>query len=458
MNVDKLIESLHPQIEAFSERTNGISTAAWQGRKLAEWEVKYNILKVEFVLTKKDRVFCPLATLFCRIYLGKNEAFFYHLPELMPFLEPDNFQCYYFPYIESEERLRACFEVIASFIEKHLPKLQDLAKDNEMYEKIKAAKLADMKLFDEKFDEEMEVFEVGSYEEYLLLPKYAAEGAYQEFVCGNYEKAMKSYEKEVKKKGKLTAYERNLISFLKTTNGTYQAIPEKCASVKKMQYVKKSEDRYVFLGFAIFSLALALVYFLCISALDFVQSQGTLYYKGLQWWEWIVYALFPGLWGGMLLRDKLRHFFNKEKKEEYEAFEEMQEPKWLKILVMVMLAIMTAGSVFLFGRFAIMPTCFYEDYMTYKVEEDVIGIKTIVCPYEELETVYYTQGVYNEYGDYISRPSYVLVFKGGSFWDSDIGVSVKEVETHILPLLEDYYDDIVTIEDRSHFWEKEQDK
>lgn len=458
MKVENLIESLHPQIEAFSQRTNGISTAAWQGRKLAEWEVKYNILKVEFVLTKKDRVFCPLATLFCRIYLGKNEAFFYHLPELMPFLEPDNFQCYYFPYIESEERLHACFEVLASFIEKHLPKLQDLAKDNEMYEKIKAAKLADMKLFDEKFDEEMEVFEVGSYEEYLLLPKYAAEGAYQEFVCGNYEKAIKSYEKDVKKKGKMTAYETNLISFLKTTEGSYQAMPEGCNSVKRMNYVRKSDDRYMLIGFALCTVVLSIVYFFVVFVLDFFQSKDTLYYQGMAWYGVLVYAALPGLWGGILIKDRLRGILRKEKKDEFSDFEEINEPQWVKVLVIGILSLTTVVSIFLFGRYTIMPTCFYEDYMTYKVEEDLIRLKAIVCLYEELEEVYYTQGVYNEYGDYINRPSYVLAFKDGSFWDSDTGISVKDVETHILPLLEDYYDEIVTIEDRSHFWEKEQDK
>lgn len=61
------------------------------------------------------------------------------------------------------------------------------------------------------------------------------------------------------------------------------------------------------------------------------------------------------------------------------------------------------------------------------------------------------RGVYNDYGHFIARPSYVLEFEDGTVWNSDGFISVKEVEEYVLPLLDFYYKDIIHIEARNKF-------
>ena len=111
MMIEKLIYYLHQLTARFAEQTHALAVDFMEDKKYAEWTITYNIIKIQFVLTKKEKLLCPIATLFCRVYFGKNDTYFYHLPELAEYLEPDAFKCYYFPYMESEQRLDACFEV-----------------------------------------------------------------------------------------------------------------------------------------------------------------------------------------------------------------------------------------------------------------------------------------------------------------------------------------------------------
>ena len=86
--------------------------------------------------------------------------------------------------------------------------------------------------------------------------------------------------------------------------------------------------------------------------------------------------------------------------------------------------------------------------MVYNTGELLIPIDES-CNYQDLKTVYYSKGLYNVYGDFIDRPSYLLEFSDGRVWDSDGFTSIEVCEEHILPLLEEYYEKIEQIESRN---------
>ena len=76
----ELIQKLHICTREFANKTNALMVDFTDEKKRAIWSLKYNIIKLEFVLTKKEKIVCPKHTLFCRVYFGKNEMYYFHLP------------------------------------------------------------------------------------------------------------------------------------------------------------------------------------------------------------------------------------------------------------------------------------------------------------------------------------------------------------------------------------------
>ena len=456
MIIPNLIKHLHKLVSDFSQQTNALEVEFTENKKLAEWTIKYNIIKFQFVLTKKEKVLCPISTLFCRVYLGKNETFFYHIPELMEYLEPENYKCYYFPYIESEERMDACFSVLATFLKKHYERINALAKSTEMSTKIKEAKLAEIiALFTEKEPEpEMLEFALEGYETYVLLPRNAADSAYREFVCGNYEKALKFYG-QMAAKGTLTNYEKRLYAFIKDLKTEYVAIPVECDTIRKVKKWSSpsGEGSSIFLAAISLEIILGLLFGAMVAVINAILSSGTLYYAGMPWYCAFIFAGIPALFGGVAVRNFIRKRVQKELYQEASQFDHLTNPKWVEILARTIFSVTLVGTLFVCFCTSFMSTRFYEEHMTYNDGEEFIPVGTTTCYYSELKNVYYSEGVYNVYGDYIDRPSYLFEFEDGTVWDSDGCTSVEAVEEHILPLIDSYYDEIKIIEARNELIE-----
>ena len=451
MRLLEQINHMHSLVADFAEQTGAISVEYVEDKRYAEWSVKYNIIKLQFVLTKKEKILCPIATLFCRIYLGKNEKHYYHLPELMEYLEPDDFQCYYFPYIESIERQTSCFAVLSTFLAKHISTINELAKSTEKSDKIKADKFAEVARLLEVKETEEEVLEyaLSSYEAYVLLPRYVADGAYREFVFQKYDKALKLYE-QMEKKGTLTQYEMRLVSFIKDLQTEYTALPEECNAIQKAKAwdSPSKEGLSILLMALVCELLFSILFSGVIIGINAVLSRETVYYVGMDWYYAFLWAGIPALFGGIALRNGVRRFLQKDIYEEGREFEKLTNPKWLDPVANGIFAFTFVGMLFMTVCMTCMSTRFYDEHMIYNTGESLIPVNT-TCNYEDLTKVYYSEGLYNDYGDYIERASYLLEFSDGSVWDSDGFTSVEVVESYVLPVLEEYYEQVEYIKERN---------
>ena len=476
MLTPNLIPHLQTLIGAFCEQTEALGSVFTEDKKAAVWAVKYNVIKLEFVLIKKESILCPISTLFCRVYLGKNDVCFYHLPELMEFLEPENYKCYYFPYIESEKRMDACFRVLEAFLKKHLSAIQELAKSSPMSKKIKDAKLVDMAtLFttgaqETQQEQKLEIKTIvlgaekpelelqpgiedellSSYERFVLLPRYLAEGPYRDFVLGNYDKSLKAYRKSLEK-GQLTGYERRLVIFLEGLTSGYEALPKECETIRKVKAIDSPSQMGVsmILAALVMEVVFGMAYAGIVAVITAVLSEGTLYYAGMPWYCGFLFAGLPALFGGIAFRNMIRKRIQKENYEETIALEKLTNPPWVETLARSAFVLTLVGTLFINVCTSFMSARFYEDYMTYNDGEELLPIHTTTCKYADLENVYYSEGLYNDFGDYIARASYLLEFKDGTVWDSDGDASINEVEEHILPLMESYYDKINRVKARN---------
>ena len=444
MIITKRIKQLHQLVFDFSHDTNALEVAFEENKKLAEWTVKYNIVKLQFVLTKKETVLCPVSTLFCRIYLGKNELFFYHIPEIAEYLEPDNYKCYYFPYIESEERLDACFSVLAAFLKKHYGKINEMAKSAEMSSKIKEEKQKEViRLFTQK-EPEKELPEVilYGYETYVLLPRYAADSTYREFLCGEYEKALQLYDK-MEAKGRLTNYEMRLYAFIKELKTSYEALPDECNTLLDSREVTSpsAEGKRILRAAIVCELVLGMLFSAIVAVVNAILSSGTVYYLGMPWYVGFLFAGVPAVFGGIVLRNGIG--------KQTSTFDKLINPAWAEPFARIVFVVALGGMLFLCFCLSFASTAFYKEHMTYNEGEALLPTEITTCYYAELKQVYYSEGVYNDYGDSINRPAYLFEFEDGTVWNSDGFTSVKEVEEHIHSIVDLYYKQIVRIKARN---------
>lgn len=450
MIISKLIERLNGLIENFSTQTGSYSVDFTENKKFAEWSLVYHLIKIDFVLTKKEKILCPVSTLFCRIYLGKNDVWFYHLPELMEYLDSEDFKCYYFPYVESEKRIEACFSVLAEFIKKHYDAINQLAQNIEKRKEIQASKLKDMLtiLKEDAIPPELEEFWICSYETCVLLPRYVGDGAYRKLLCGKYEKSLKLYEK-TSGKGMLTNYECRLLQFIKELKTDYVFISEECNSIcKAVKWNSSSECKAMLEAVLICGLLLGPVFCGVVAIINSVASEGALYYVGMPWYYALIFAGLPIVFGGIAFGNDVRKKLHKKLYQESGSLDEMVNPKWVFVLSKTIFVISLVFMLYECVCTSFMGVAFYEDFMRYDEEGKVIPTKATIFYYEDLEKVYYSEGIYNDFGNFIDRPSYLVEFEDGMIWDSDGNISVEQFEEHILPILEPYYDELEKIKSR----------
>lgn len=457
--IKTLVKQCHELAAQFSEKTNSFPMDVEENKKYAQWSLNYNLIKLQFVFTKKEKLMCPTATLYCRIFLGKNDDMYFHIPELIEYLDKDDFKCYIFPYIESEERLRICFEVIEKFLIKHFDALNVLALDDQQFTLIKQRKLDELFRvceFKEENKKQKELIEywMGGYERFVILPRFAGEGAYREFLRGKYAKALKLYDKFIRK-NTATDYEMRLVNFIESLKKPYEAMPEACASVLEIEKYNgsKAEGISILKGFLILELLFGCVISAMFFAITELLSVGSIFYCGINWyWGFMISAL-PAMFGAISFRRKLAKFTQRKNYDKAMDYDELVNTRGVDKFSKITFAAVMIFTIVMSLSLLSYDSVFYKDYLKYSVDDGMISIREATCYYENLEKIIYSEGVYNEFGDYIDRPAYLLCFSDGKVWNSDNFVTLKTMEENILPIVKNYVEEISIIESRNEYIE-----
>jgi len=460
MRKEKLIGLCNKLVEEFSGNTGSFPVDIEYVKNGTQWTLAYNIIKIQFVLTQKEKLMCPASTLFCRIYLGKNDEIYFHIPELIEYLDENDFKCYYFSYIESEERLEKCFRVLEMFLTKHFKRINEISINTKMYDLILEKKIDEVNRLEdikpEKNDEnekeedsEMLSRKIDMFEKYVLIPRLAGEYAYREFMRGNYKKAIEIYQKSVAKNNHLT-YEKRLLEFIKNLDEPYETILEECAAVLEMEkYVgTKAEGisaiKGMILGEVIFG-CMCCVLFLIFNR---IAGHDAAVYITAEWYWGLIVAGLPAVFGAIALRKTWAKILRQKDYQKALEFDSLINGNFVNKFSMIAFICSVMFAVFIFLQFVTCNTAFYEDRMEFDTEEKLISIQKDTYFYDDLKEVVYAKGLYNDYNEFIDRPSYLLIFENGAVWDSDIYTSVEVVEQEVLPLLDLYYEEIRVIEAR----------
>ena len=116
-------------------------------------------------------------------------------------------------------------------------------------------------------------------------------------------------------------------------------------------------------------------------------------------------------------------------------FAEMMDhhPK-IRKLAAVLFALILAVSLGFCVAMPLMGGRFYKDHALIYEE----GIHSQRVEYDDIRDIYYIHGRYNDYGDLISRASYVLVLHNGEAIDLDCTASVKKQQQLIDTIFDDF--------------------
>lgn len=452
--ISALSNHLDSLVSEFAKETGAYTPEFEENKRVMFWRLEYSLITVEFVYTKKDVGICPPSTLFCRVQLEKNWGFTYHIPELLTWLDETDFTCYYFSYIENNNRMSACFSCLAEFIKKYYKRLNELAIDSEMCNQIDEAKKEDIFrtcIQNEKHRERIPEFAM-YYEQMVLLGRFAGAGAYRYLLLGEKKKALKFYEKMLAK-GNYTLYEKRLVHFLRRNMENYSFIEEECDSISQAEKLAgvKSEGVNFLLGALLVTLCAGTVLLLCYLIFNMISSRGSLYVVGAPWYWCYICGALPGIFGGIAFRRKGIKLFRRKKAEKILAYDELTNGRGVQIFANSLFIISLIGMILFTVTFFSSNTYFYQKHMTFCTFGSFLPESVENCDYEDLEQIIYSEGLYNDYGEFIERPGYTFVFADGIVWDSDGSTSVKVVEEHILPLLDGYYDEIEKVKDRTPY-------
>ncbi len=435
-------------VDAYGTQIGALEAYVTEAKKSVIFSVITRLSRLEFVLTTKSSVLCPPGTLFLRIYPQKNRSLCLHLYELAA---PDDFRCTYFPYVENADRLDACFAALTAVLVDYMPVVEQLALEGEAYEEAlfqKRQRIRDyIKVADKDIpqeEEEQEAFwaQWGEfYETFAQIARFTTHDGYAAFLSGQPEKAIKHYRKEAKK-GQLTPYEERLYSFLHTADAhTYVALPVACAPILKgreQQYgVRQGLELLGMLG--VLYAVLAPLFLLLAWGLFAIFCREAVY-APFDWVMALILPLLPAVFGAISLRRWLYPKLFCKNTSQWLAVDALENSPLVNRVCHWIAGILTVVCVYFNVVFTLCVPRVYADRLVFDDGAAFPLLAPQTYAYEDLKEVCYIEGRYNDFGDFIDRPSYVLFFSEGRVIDLDWSLTVEDSREQVLPLLEPYVD------------------
>ncbi len=447
--IEKLENCLNGLIKEFACMIEALDVEYVDENNKSERRVDTRFFAIEFVYTKKQKTFSPVSMLYSRVYFTKRDYRYAHIPDFIDYVDSSDISCYYFPYIESEERMRACFKELEDFYLRNFDKINDIALENEKKIQINVKKAEEIKRITNLDFEDIDEFYYDFYEKIVILTRFTENGPYLEFLKGNYEKALKKYQK-IKKNNICTGYDLKIIKLLENRKKDDKFVPIKpeCASIFEGGKFNgsKAEGISLLKGAAICEIIFFFIYYLLYLIADIIVSEENLIYGAkIPWWCIAIFAGLPALFGAMNFRVPLGKITRREKKENIEVYDEFFYGKKISLFIKGIWFAIFVCIIFLIVSLSISSARFYDTYATFPNDEGIAYLYAQRYEYSEIDTVYYIEGRYNDYGDYIDRPSYVIKFKDGFIVDMDDWFSVSETEENILGIIKQYYGQIIKV-------------
>ena len=224
----------------------------------------YRFASFEAAIIFNSRVGKVQNVLECRITLSDGEpSIDFSLYDLMFLLDPNDFDCYLFPYIDAPTRMEACLEVIFGAVMKYKEQLNGIGSDGKMTAWVTARKKKDIQDFFncDVFSEERQqpdmvtAWRMRTYREWYI--SCFSSRWYCDYINGNYQRAVKSLSSRRIK----SDYEKRIQHFMQTlaAGASYSALPATANTFLARNGIKSARSRSAFITAAIIGAAGAFI-------------------------------------------------------------------------------------------------------------------------------------------------------------------------------------------------------
>ena len=416
------------------KRNDVLGETLEETQKICKYTIECYSYILEFRYVKKESAFFKPSSLYCVIRLRKNSVVYYHLTDIIPFLEHKTFKSCYFWNIESPERLNSCFESLTSNLEKVTSQLSPYLLDDsillealfENYKTIYSLKETEIdfdKIEDPEDYAQSYFLSLQNMRDGYIFSRYCNFPPYALLLKNNVDKALEKYEK-LNQKSKLLEYEKQLINhIINSGNCEFRAFESYCDTSAAEKLITPLSG---LLEFAIV-FAISSIFFCGIFAIyNLIISINTLVVLSAPWYLGFLCAGLCSVFGAIaLVANKPianKHLTKKERKE----FLNIVVSKGVKKFSCVIFALSIVASIFFAMMILISNVRFYDDKICFESK---------TYHYNNVDSVYYIESRYNIYDERIERASYVILFDDKTSLDLDGFTSIQFTEQEVLPLL-----------------------
>ncbi len=417
MKTEKLVKYLNTLAKAYAEGSGADDYYFYTEKSRAHYQVTAGEQKLEFIYYTKGSKSEPVSTLTCRVFPDRDKPYFYEIQEIIDYLDILDYHCYFFPYIENEKRMRACFNYLTDFVEYRAEELKSLKqKDKELITR-KLSEIERVFGFDKtvfpsgKAEREQFIENLFSHYSAFLTARYTSNEAYLDYVRGNYKKALKEYEKLEEK----TGYEEKLIAFMKERFAPYQAVSEDCASILAVERYTKSDNKTFIILIAGLSLTFCLIFFIAQLIINLTYINSTRFVSVANPFINALIGLFPGVVTAILFRRRLEPFIHPNKKEALEFYDLINTYDGIKIPHIATAAAVIL-SIFIFIGVCRPSIAIYDEYMNLDKGDSIFtDYETYLT--EDIDRLVLVEGYYKDknFTEYVENPKYAFTIKGGGY-------------------------------------------
>lgn len=403
-------------------------------KKVCKYKISFYSHSIEFRYVKKESVYFKPSSLYCVVYLNKNSVAYFHLPDLIPFLERQTFQPCYFWCIESVERLHSSFQSLLGILEtvtSQLPLCLETSLSEALfssYRKIFSLKEQDLdfsKIEDPKESAQTYFLSLQSMRDGYLFSRYGNFAPYALLLKNKVGKAIKKYS-QLNQKGKLLEYEKCLLNHIASSGSEFYGFDPSCDSAEvERKIITPLKGLKSFL--LVYSIASAF-FCSCFAIYNAIISIDALTVLAAPWYMGFLCAGFCAVFGTIAVTSLVPLPSKHVSMDEQKKMLKVLVSKGLRKLTMIAFAGSVAVSIFFTVMMMIPNVRFYDDHIAFYGKS---------YRYENVNSIYYISARYNVYEDRIERGSYVILFDDQTSLDLDGSASVEVTIRDVLPILKD---------------------
>jgi len=415
------------------ERSDVLGEEIEDNKKVCKYKITFYNYAVEFRYVKKESTFFKPSALYCVLYLEKNSVVYYHLTDIIPFLEHKTFRSCYFWHIENAERMKSCFKSLTATLENVTSQLGPFLLDISGLSK---ALFDSYKMIYNLKESDIDFSKIEDPEEYAqsffitlqntrdgyIFSRYCSFAPYDLLLTNKIDKALVKY-KKLNQKNKLLEYEKHLVDYIENSKNEFRAFDAICDTSAARELANPLNMlKGLFVIFAISS-----VFFCSIFAIyNLIISIDTLVVLSAPWYLGFLCAGLCSIFGAIALAANRPFASKRLTKKERADFTSILFSKSLKRFASA--AFILSFLVSVFFAFAILTANvrFYDNEIRFEDKS---------YSYDDIDSIYYIDARYNVYDEKIERGSYVILFDDKTSLDLDGFTSIEFTEKEVLPLL-----------------------